>query len=36
MSTHNESKDVKGRSWDQVTDVTTSSATMCAGATGEV
>jgi hypothetical protein len=36
MSTHNESKDVKGRSWDQVTDGTTSAATMGAGATGEV
>ena len=36
MSTHNEGKDVKGRSWDQVTDGTTSAATMGAGATGEV
>jgi len=36
MSTQNEGKDVKGRSWDQVTDGTTSAATMGAGATGEV
>jgi hypothetical protein len=36
MSTQNESKDVKGRSWDQVTDGTTSVATMGAGSTGEV
>lgn len=36
MSTHNEGKDVKGRSWDQLTDSTTSAATMGAGATGEV
>lgn len=36
MSTHNEGKDVKGRTWDQVTDGTTSAATMGAGATGEV
>lgn len=36
MSTQNEGKDVKGRSWDQVTDGTTSAATMGAGSTGEV
>jgi hypothetical protein len=36
MSTQNEGKDVKGRSWDQVTDGTTSAATMGAGATGKV
>lgn len=36
MSIQNEGKDVKGRSWDQVTDGTTSAATMGAGSTGEV
>jgi hypothetical protein len=36
MSTYNEGKDVKGRSWDQVTNGTTSAATMGAGSTGEV
>lgn len=36
MSTQNEGKDVQGRSWDQVTDGTTSAATMGAGSTGEV
>ena len=36
MSMNNEGKDAKGRSWDQVTDGTTSAATMGAGATGEV
>lgn len=36
MSTQNEDKGVKGRSWDQVTDGTTSAATMGAGSTGEV
>ncbi len=36
MSTHNEGKDVKGRSWDQITKGTTSAATMGAGATGDV
>lgn len=36
MSTNNEGKDAKGRSWDQVTDGTTSAATMGAGSTGEV
>ncbi len=36
MSTQNEGKDVKGRSWDQVTDGTTSAATMGAGSTGDV
>jgi len=36
MSTQNEGKDVKGRSLEQVTDGTTSAATMGAGATGDV
>lgn len=36
MSTHNEGKDVKGRSWDQVTNGTTRAGTMGAGSTGEV
>lgn len=36
MSKQNESKDSKGRSWDQITGGTTSAATMGAGATGEV
>lgn len=36
MSTQNEGKDVKGRSWDQVTGGTTSAGTMGAGSTGEV
>lgn len=36
MSTNDRDKDTKGRSWDQVTDGTTSAATMGAGATGEV
>ncbi|MGF6272479.1 hypothetical protein ABIB38_000835 [Massilia sp. UYP11] len=36
MATQDEGKDVKGRSWDQVTGGTTSAATMGAGATGEV
>jgi len=33
---HDQDKDAKGRSWDQVTDGTTSIATMGAGSTGEV
>jgi len=36
MSTQDAGKDAKGRSWDQVTDGTTSAATMGAGSTGEV
>ena len=36
MSTQDEGKDTKGRSWDQVTDGTTSVATMGAGSTGDV
>jgi len=36
MSTQNDDKDVKGRSWDQLTGGTTSAATMGAGATGDV
>ncbi len=36
MSTQNEGKKLQGRSWDQVTNGTTSAATMGAGSTGEV
>ena len=36
MSMQKEGNDPKGRSWDQVTDGTTSAATMGAGSTGEV
>ncbi|WP_306397729.1 hypothetical protein [Telluria beijingensis] len=36
MSTPDRKDNAKGRSWDQVTDGTTSAATMGAGATGEV
>lgn len=36
MSKQNDTNQAKGRSWDQITDGTTSAATMGAGATGDV
>jgi len=36
MSNQDDKKAPKGRSWDQITDGTTSAATMGAGSTGEV
>lgn len=36
MSTHNGNKDMQGRKWDQVTDGTTSVATLGAGSTGDI
>lgn len=36
MATQNEGKDTNGRSWDQLTNGTTSAASMGAGSTGDV